>query len=451
MKAIFSYVQGGRHLQQERPCQDRAFAMEDRGVYAIALSDGAGNPRYTFSEEGADCVTRTMAQLLCTHFEELWGAENESEAGGLIVSVCQKALRQRAEELGADSITRLSCTMLAAAEKDGRLILCHLGDGVIGGIDGQSSVVLSRPDNGEFASTTFFMASPDAFQHVRVQRREVGNLNAVFLMSDGTSDYTYNEEDNSFVSGIFSMAAMVTEEDGSEQLDKTIRTFMTEADPHSDDCSFAVLELADSWRPQAAKPDDAARSQTENPVDDVQPQTENPEDAAQSQKGWQPGKTKPDDKSQKAGKGKNSGRNRKTTKMFLFGTAGIIVLAVLAIGMASRRFGDSHGQISVSDSEVAGESAAENETAAQNKTAGESVVESEITGDFAAGIEATDEHATESGLKGTSAAKNETTGASEVENEVTAEPVTETKPTGKPHGQTRKRGHTRKRPAAQGR
>ena len=242
MTALHVYEQGGRHRAAGKPCQDRTWAMEEEGVSAIALADGAGNERYTHAEYGAACVTETIARFLCRNFDRICGTE-ERQLRQIIEKVCQDKLRDRARELGLAGIEPLSSTLLAAAVRGDTLILCHVGDGVIGGVEAGRTVLLSGPENGEFASTTYFIASPGAAEHVRVTIRPVDRLETVFLMSDGASDYTFNESDSSFTDGAGAMAAMLQAEDGEEQLRRTIRRFMTEADPRSDDCSFAVMQV----------------------------------------------------------------------------------------------------------------------------------------------------------------------------------------------------------------
>ena len=250
MRAIVSFEQGGAHKTKGKACEDRAFAMESGGVQVISLCDGAGNQRYTHAAEGADCTSRQIAAFLCSFFDRIWETADEDEIKKQIVLSCQDALRSLAAHLKLDSVEALSSTMLAAAKKGDHLFLCHIGDGVIGCVDEEGTTVLSAPENGEFASTTYFITMPDAAKHVRIRKLDVRGLRAVFLMSDGTSDYCYHEDTCSFVDGVKHMAAMVLEKDGSEQLARTIREFMTDADPQSDDCSFAVMSLDDaaSWK-----------------------------------------------------------------------------------------------------------------------------------------------------------------------------------------------------------
>lgn len=243
MRAIQVFLQGGRHKATQRPCEDRTYSMSLNGVNVIALSDGAGSQKYTHSAQGAECVCKTVCKFFCNNFDKFYSNNDEEELKTVIASVCQNQLLKLTEELELDGIFRLSSTLLCVAVKDERMIACHIGDGVIGKLTTDGTEVISAPDNGEFAGTTYFITGNYAAQKICIFKQDVKDVLAYFLMSDGTADYVYDDLNKSFHDAARKMALLSFKRDGQEQLQKTVQKFMIDLDPKSDDCSFICLSL----------------------------------------------------------------------------------------------------------------------------------------------------------------------------------------------------------------
>ena len=241
MKIIQTYQQGGRHKTNNQPCEDRTFSLSNNDVDVIALADGAGSSKYTHSAIGAECVTETISKFFCNNFDKFYDKENYEELKNVLKTVCQRALKKKVEELGLDDISRLSSTLLCVAKKDTRVIVCHIGDGVIGKLTSKETKVLSSPDNGEFAGTTYFITNPNAEEYIRIYKGVEQDALAYFLMSDGTAEYIYDKTNNSFLSGAKKMALMAQDASGQEKLKDTVNRFMVEKDSRSDDCSFICM------------------------------------------------------------------------------------------------------------------------------------------------------------------------------------------------------------------
>lgn len=246
MTVIQTYQQGGRHKAGNQACEDRTYSLSKDGVTVIALADGAGNSKYTHSAEGAECVTKTISEFFCNNFDKFYEKKDYGELSAVIMRVCHNALQKKAKELDIDSITRLSSTLLCVAVKEKKAIVCHIGDGVIGKLTPAGTYVISEPDNGEFAGTTFFITGQNADKHIRIKKEELNDTISYFLMSDGTSDYIYDKHDNRFFDAAGKMALMPFEDNGQEMLNETICKYMIEKDNRSDDCSYICLKL-DGW------------------------------------------------------------------------------------------------------------------------------------------------------------------------------------------------------------
>lgn len=243
MNVIQTYQQGGRHKTNNQPCEDRTYSLSKNGVDVIALADGAGSSKYTHSAEGAECVTKTISEFFCNNFDKFYEKENDEELSAVIMTVCQRALQKKTEELSLDGISRLSSTLLCVAIKDQRVVSCHIGDGVIGKLTSKGTEVVSSPENGEFASTTFFITNPNADKHIHINKELLNDTISYFLMSDGTSDYIYNKLNNSFYDAAKKMALMTLEENGQTSLESTVKDYMVNKDAKSDDCSFICLSI----------------------------------------------------------------------------------------------------------------------------------------------------------------------------------------------------------------
>ncbi len=241
MKIIQHYAQGGKHKLNSQPCEDRTFSFSDNGVHAIALADGAGSKKYTHSAQGAECITKVITEFFCNNFDKLYNNDNKEELSAVFVAVCQRALKMYAEKLGIEEIARFAATLLAVAVKDSRVMAFHIGDGVIGKLTENGTEVLSAPENGEFANLTYFITSPMAKDHVRIYKGSNEGVYSYFLMSDGTAEFVYDDDEHKFHNSARKMCLLSLEDEGQLKLSETIEKYMVGADSSSDDCSFICL------------------------------------------------------------------------------------------------------------------------------------------------------------------------------------------------------------------
>ncbi len=183
-KAAQATVQGRGHALADIPCQDKTHILEASEVLATALADGAGSAAH--SELGAECVTRAICQLLTSNFDRYFESDDAAVVAVEILDELRQELSNVASEMNCE-VRALASTLLAVAVKGGRFIAVHLGDGVIGYLDGDELNVLSHPDNGEFINETTFVTSIDAIAHLRLRKGSLENISAFVLMSDGTA------------------------------------------------------------------------------------------------------------------------------------------------------------------------------------------------------------------------------------------------------------------------
>lgn len=139
-------------------------------------------------------------------------------------------------------IEDLACTLLFAAYKDGHVLAGHLGDGVIGVHDGTEVRVLSLPENGEYANSTFFVTDKGALSHLRIYQFDTTGSIGLILMSDGTAESLFSRSTKELapaVTTMFGWARKLPAKKLSVVLEKNLEHIFRAKT--TDDCSIAIL------------------------------------------------------------------------------------------------------------------------------------------------------------------------------------------------------------------
>ncbi len=236
-------ITGTSHGAEGVPCQDRAasWMSEDGNVGIIVLCDGAGS--CSSSEIGAE--------LLCNWFpnwvdsrDDWWSLRPKEIPGALV-----PAIREQLEaEAAARSITfrSLSSTFLAVSARRGgnelTYRILHLGDGVAACISRDGKVVVSEPDNSEFANETVFTTSKSALSSLRVTEGTLPLGSGFVLMSDGGAASLYLKRKTALAPATAEMLRWLNSYD-SDIVSAAIMENMKALfrDKTSDDCSIALL------------------------------------------------------------------------------------------------------------------------------------------------------------------------------------------------------------------
>lgn len=238
-KQIQCTVRGRSHIKSDTPCQDRTYAITDGNTHVIALADGAGSA--TMSHYGAETATKCVCVDLAVHFENYF----QNDDAGLVKTQLMKNiiddLRSQAGVMKCD-IKDLASTLLVAAVKGEKFILIHIGDGVIGYLDGNELKVASQPENGEFVNTTIFTTSKDAISTMKIIRGSIKNIRGFVLMSDGTEISLYNKREKrlaSILKTIMDMVILIQLDALEKKLHHTFENVIRQNT--TDDCGIAML------------------------------------------------------------------------------------------------------------------------------------------------------------------------------------------------------------------
>lgn len=172
-------VVGQGHLTTGTPCQDKCHirVSEDGAWLAVAVCDGAG------SAEFADVGAAITSQYFCQELVKL-AQELETRLPGEWINdfVIDRVLRVRdrlREHAKSDDIRKYHCTLVAALVGPHGGFSVHIGDGaIVGGtfappgsfpiVELGSNVLISKPENGEYANETFFVTEGAWVKHLRI-------------------------------------------------------------------------------------------------------------------------------------------------------------------------------------------------------------------------------------------------------------------------------------------
>ena len=231
-------VQGKGHLESGTPCQDKTFSIVKGSCTVCALADGAGSA--FLSHFGAETATQTICNYMADNFDSVIDEDGVSVKQN-ILAVVGSSLNALCQEHCCD-IKDFASTLLFVAEKAGKFIICHIGDGVIGYVKDDEVLVASHPENGEFANTTVFTTSSGAIASMKIIKGSLNQISGFILMSDGTEASFYNKRDKVLspsLSRLVKLASVCDSGYMSRMLNSTFENLVKWKT--SDDCSIVLM------------------------------------------------------------------------------------------------------------------------------------------------------------------------------------------------------------------
>lgn len=196
MWSVASRIQTGEcHIKRGMMCQDQVEYKTDGISHIAVLADGAGDTDmnvYCVSE----VINRTARRLLDIIGNVSFFNQPKADMIRMIMNdnICILSKYMKEYKLTAKDV---GSTLLGVAvnQNTGQYLLIHLGDGIIIGRSRDNVRVMSYPMNGR-ADQTFLTISENVVDYMRVFRGNVGDLDQIFLCSDGVYDYPVS---NTFV------------------------------------------------------------------------------------------------------------------------------------------------------------------------------------------------------------------------------------------------------------
>ncbi len=244
MNVIQCFLPGAKHNKEGIPCSCRTFRYSENEVHIIALAEGPENENADISAKCSDYLCRTMAVLFSKKFDRYYADTSEAELKAVVSAVSLKALQKKAEEFQVDDIKSVSSTLLVAAVKGTKAILCHVGDGVIGAVNKNGLKVISCPRSEAFDSSSLLSKNPISREKLDIKRFELTDEISFFLMNRGVSDFAFDSKTKALREIILKMAGLANQENGEQILKRFISDCIINCNSDSDDCAFTVLNLS---------------------------------------------------------------------------------------------------------------------------------------------------------------------------------------------------------------
>jgi hypothetical protein len=162
---------GTSHAVSGQPCQDASYCRVVNGSMLVAaVADGAGSARH--SAIGSRIAARTAVEIVADNAAQFGPSTDVKQWHRLLLAAAQTArghIEASAVAHGAQPQDFATTLLLFAAMPD-LIIASQIGDGAIVLRDRAGTVrALTLPRGGEYANTTTFLVSPNAFNSVQAE------------------------------------------------------------------------------------------------------------------------------------------------------------------------------------------------------------------------------------------------------------------------------------------
>lgn len=247
---------GKKHLGRGVPCEDSSLAVTRNGVSIVCVADGAGSKQYTHARFGSEGACEVIADLFSEHFDAIYNENREAAVRSLIMTAVHIKFADLLKEHQLDSLERLSCTLLFCAVKDRRMIIGHIGDGLIARVSSSGIAPLTMPQNGTTnASSTYFVTVPHAADYLRIIKTTTDDCHAIALMTDGVQDNVYDENSGLVKPVIARMCDTMAEgrENSEKQIKGILEKYIVGSSNNSDDASFGIMYFEGTESPDSEK------------------------------------------------------------------------------------------------------------------------------------------------------------------------------------------------------
>lgn len=236
-------VRGRSHEIENSPCQDSIFYKSYGNKSFMALGDGAGSKR--FSQIGSKVITSKICDILNRNFDYIYKAK-ASNAREFIIHKLWDVLQDEATKKKID-VSELSSTLMFIGIKRKKVIIGHLGDGMICIKKGDKIEILSKSEKREYSNMTYFV-SPKNTAKLNLFKGNLDVLNSVkgfFLFTDGCENFLYSkrlDSINPILNGVLDFLNKKSEKQVNKQLKLSINNCIRDKKTF-DDCSLGILSI----------------------------------------------------------------------------------------------------------------------------------------------------------------------------------------------------------------
>lgn len=194
-----SHVKNSTRIQDAKRCFETIHG-DSPSVFSAIISDGAGSASH--GGQGASIVCRTIAEAVRAHFE----VSAETIPTAEIIWDWLDQVRDRISHAATSrSLTPrdFAATMILVISNGSQTLSAHIGDGAVvaRNMADQKWLTISEPENGEYASTTYFVTDAG------VPRMRIGewaeDIDAIFVFSDGIENLVFDNTTREPFEGFF--------------------------------------------------------------------------------------------------------------------------------------------------------------------------------------------------------------------------------------------------------
>jgi hypothetical protein len=247
IKVAGGSIRGRSHEKEGKPCQDcyATWRSKNKKLAGISLSDGAGSS--SFSQIGARYCTKAIIEYVEANFEHIFA--DPTIAGKVIIKYLLIGLKEICSASNLN-IGDLASTLLFAfvrrKHKITQYLAGHIGDGAIIIGEGKDINLLSKPERGEYANSTFFITSKNAELALRIYSGQIKGPMGFIIMSDGAGEALYIRKSKNpnqiFCQQIFNWCNYYSQRKINRIIDSNLKKGIFR-DVTTDDCSIAVLKI----------------------------------------------------------------------------------------------------------------------------------------------------------------------------------------------------------------
>ena len=186
-RVVVASTVGPYHKAKGMGGQDCFAFMQNNSRVVAIVSDGAGSAKY--GKIGAKCVCEKVCEILMkADFKNM----RQNIIDAIDVTRDELMIHRLNKTKSEAGLIDFSATLVGAVYDKGKGIFFHIGDGAGVAFLKSKNVVISEPENGIFASETFFYTMDDWKDSLRFTNFE--NAHTIFLMSDGVTNFSFSRD-----------------------------------------------------------------------------------------------------------------------------------------------------------------------------------------------------------------------------------------------------------------
>lgn len=233
-------VKGNKPLTVNKPNQDACGSLTLEDYEILALSDGHGSEKYTFSHLGAQYAVGVALEVFSDYLHHVSNEISIEQIQfdmeeRLSMSLQAKWINEVLKDPNFQSIEQFGCTLLVVVLSSKWIASLQIGDGKIAVVYESGDVYFPTARDDRYAfSETASMIQENAWMEMQVTVTELNEkVRLVGLSSDGV--------ENAYPSGFYDDVSFYRELASSNHLDETLNSLVHSASAFSHDDTTAIV------------------------------------------------------------------------------------------------------------------------------------------------------------------------------------------------------------------